>query len=87
MAKNKSKKLPHFKSLDRLVEFFDKEDLGEYWDQLAPANFEVELKKKIHIFAIDAKLANRLTEIAISKQISSEELINDWLKEKISESR
>jgi hypothetical protein len=85
MAKSKSKSLPSFRSLDELVEFFDSHDLGEYWDQMPEVNFEVNIKKKTHLFVLDAELAGKLTEIAKSRQISSEALINAWLREKILE--
>jgi hypothetical protein len=83
MPKNKSKTLPDFKSLNELVEFFDTNDLGEYWDTMPESNFEVHLEKKTHLFSIDNELAVRLTEIAKSRRISSQVLVNDWLKEKI----
>jgi hypothetical protein len=83
MQKSKSKTLPDFKSLNELVEFFDTHDLGEYWDEMPESNFEINLKKKTHLFHIDGELAVRLTEIAKSRQISSQTLVNDWLKEKI----
>jgi len=83
MPKSKSKTLPDFKSLNELVEFFDTNDLGEYWDAMPESNFEVDLKKKTHLFSIDNELAVRLTEISKSRRISSQVLVNDWLKEKI----
>ena len=83
MPKSKSKTLPDFQSLNELVEFFDTSDLGEYWDAMPESNFEVDLKKKTHLFSIDNELAVRLTEIAKSRRISSQVLVNDWLKEKI----
>jgi hypothetical protein len=83
MPKSKSKTLPEFKSLNELVEFFDTNDLGEYWDEMPEANFEVDLRKRTHLFSIDSELAVRLTEIAKMRQISSQTLVNGWLKEKI----
>jgi hypothetical protein len=38
MAKNKAKRLPRLKSVDELVEFFDKHDMGDYWDRLPKLN-------------------------------------------------
>lgn len=84
-SKSKSKSLPRFRSLDELVEFFDTHDLGEYWDEMPEAHFEVDIKRRTHLVAIDAKLANKLTQIARARQTSSEELINSWLREKILE--
>ena len=80
---SKSKPLPEFKSLNELVEFFDTHDLGEYWHEMPEVNFEVDLKKRTHLFSIDSELAVRLTEIAKTRQISSQALVNGWLKEKI----
>lgn len=85
MPKSKSKRLPSFRSLDELVEFFDTHDMGEYWDQMPEAHFEVDIKRRIHLFAIDEELAGKLIQIARSRQISSETLINSWLREKILE--
>jgi hypothetical protein len=85
MTRSKSKNLPRFRSLDELVKFFDTHDLGEYWTEMPEVHFEVDIKRKTHLFALDAELANKLTEISISREISSEALINAWLKEKIQE--
>ncbi len=85
MPKSKSKKIPHFGYLDELVEFFDTHDLGEYWNEMPEAHFDVDLKRRTHLVAIDAKLAGKLSQIARSRQTSSQRLINSWLKEKILE--
>jgi hypothetical protein len=83
MARTKTKSIPRFRSLDELVEFFDTQDMGEYLKEMPEAKFEVDIKRRTHLFVLDAELAGKLTEIAKSKQTSSESLINAWLKEKI----
>jgi hypothetical protein len=85
MEENESKNMPRFASLDKLVEFFDTHDMGEYWDQMPEAHFEVDIKRKIHFFAIDDELATRVSELARSRQIPSQMLVNSWLREKILE--
>ena len=87
MEKNKSKSLPQFNSIDELVEFFDTHDMGEYWDQMPEAHFDIDIRSRRHIFTIEVEeeIADKLTEIAKSKQIPSETLINEWLREKIME--
>lgn len=84
MAENESKKLPAFPSLDDLVEFFDTHDMGDYEESLPEVNFDVDLRRKIHLVAIDEETNNRLTEIAEQEQTPAESLVNSWLKEKIS---
>ena len=83
MAESKLKAIPHFASLDELVGFFDTHDLGEYWEQMPEAHFEVDIKRRTHLFALDEELADKLTEIALSRQVPSGVLINSWLREKI----
>jgi hypothetical protein len=85
MAKSKSKRLPCFRSHDELVEFFDTHNMGEYWEEMPEAHFEIDIKKRKHLFAIDADLAEKLTQITKAKRTPSERLINSWLKEKILE--
>ncbi len=85
MAENESKRVPEFGSIDELIEFFETHDMGEYWDQMPKAHFDVDIRKRTHIFAISDELADRLTEIAKAKQIPSETLVEMWLREKVLE--
>jgi hypothetical protein len=84
MAENDLHKLPSFGSLDELVEFFDTRDMGEYEEGLPAAHFDVDLRRKTHLVAIDEETNNRLTEIAEQERTPAESLVNSWLKEKIS---
>ncbi|HST20584.1 MAG TPA: CopG family antitoxin [Blastocatellia bacterium] len=84
MAKNKPKKLPKFETLDKLVEFFETNDTSEYWDEMPEVLFDIDIKRRTHLVAIDEKLVDRVTELARSKKVSSEKLINSWIKEKLS---
>jgi len=85
MTGSKIKHIPKFSSLDKLVEFFDTHDMGEYWDDMAEAHFDIDIKRRTHIFALDEDLAERVATIARARQIPSSALINEWLREKISE--
>ena len=83
MGKSKSKSLPRFNCSLELVEFFETYDMGEYWDFMPEAHFDVEIKRRTHLIAIDEEIARGLTRIAKSKRISSGALVNSWLREKI----
>ena len=85
MKKNENKNMPQFNSLDELVDFFDTHDIGGFCDQMPEADFEVDIKRRKYLFALDAEVAKKLTEIAKLKQITSEALANIWLIEKIQE--
>ena len=83
MARSKPQEVPLPKKLDDLVEFFETHDMGDYWDRMSDAHFEIDIKKRTHLIAIDEEIADRITAIARSKKTSSETLVNSWLKEKI----
>ena len=87
MARSKSKPFPKLGSINELVEFFDRHDMSDYWDQLPKAEFEVNIKTRKHLVAIDEKIIPKLDEIAKSKKVSSAKLINTWLREKIETSK
>ena len=87
MAKSKSKALPRFGLLDKLVAFFDRHDMGDYWDRLPKADFDVNIKKRKHLVAIDENLLPRLDKIAKSRRVPTQKLINAWLREKIETSK
>jgi CopG antitoxin of type II toxin-antitoxin system len=83
MARSKSREAPLPKKLDDLVGFFETHDMSDYWERMPEAHFEVDIKKRTHLIAIDEEIADQITAIAKSKKTSSESLVNSWLKEKI----
>ena len=83
MEKNKAKALPRSKSVKELVDFFETHDMGDYWEEMPEAHFDVNIKKRKHLVALEEDIVDKLTEIAKSKKVSSESLINVWLKDKI----
>ena len=43
MAENK---LPEFSSLEALTDFFDTNDMGDYWEGMPEVDFEISIAKK-----------------------------------------
>ena len=87
MARKKPKSLRKLESLHEMVEFFDTHDMGEYWEQMPEAHFDINIKTRKHLVAIDEAIVPKLSEIAKSRKVSSERLINNWLREKIETSK
>ena len=85
MKKSNHKKAAIPKSLAELVAFFETHDMVEYLDKMPEAQFVVSIKRRKHLIAIDHKLADRLTEVARSRKVSTERLVGAWLREKIKE--
>lgn len=86
MAKSKAESLPTG-SIDELVEFFDAHDMGAYWDEMPEVHFDVDIQRRTHLVAVDDDLVDKITEVARTKHVSSESLVNSLLREKLAEAR
>jgi hypothetical protein len=87
MANKKSRDpIPkHFKSIEDAAEFWDNHDLGDYWDLTREAYFDVDIKRRVFLTALEPQLAKKLTSVARKQGISTETLINVWLTEKLAQ--
>ena len=85
MGENNQKQLPEFDSMDKLTEFFDENDLGDYLDAMPEADFEVELSHRRHYVAVDEDVIEQLSEISKSEHVSSGTIVNSWLREKLAD--
>jgi hypothetical protein len=83
MAKSKATTLPEMGSINELVDFFETHDMGDYWEQMPEADFEIKIKGRKHLVALEEDVAAQVTQIAKEKKVPSEVLINTWLKEKL----
>jgi hypothetical protein len=59
--------------------------MGEYWDDLPEAHFDIDIRRRTHLFALDEDLVERLATIAKARRVPSKTLINEWLREKVVE--
>jgi hypothetical protein len=78
MAENGPTALPHFESLQDLVEFFDTHDMGDYLEQMPEADFEVDIQRKSYLVSVDADLMRQITNLAKSQQVTDVVYENDY---------
>jgi hypothetical protein len=83
MPRSNAKKMPAFESVAEVVKFFETHDMGDYPDQLPEVDFDIALKRRKYLVAIDGKLMRQLTEIAKEKRLPAQKLIQNWLEEKV----
>jgi hypothetical protein len=83
MAENEATPLPHFRSLPELVVYVDAHDMGEHWDGMPEAQFEVDIKRRHRLVSIDEDLMSQLAGIAKSHHVAVEDLIEAWIREKV----
>lgn len=73
-------------SYEEIGEFWSKHDLADFWDHTEPAQFEVEVESETRYYPLDRDLSVKLGEIARKRGVSSETILNLWVKEKLSDS-
>jgi hypothetical protein len=73
------------KSYKEIGEFWDTHDLGDYWDQTEPVEFEVDIQSETTYYALDRQLSQRLAKVAEEQGVSAETLLNTWVQEKLLE--
>lgn len=84
MAKNKSS-ISKARSYREIGEFWDTHDLGDYWDQTHPVEFEVDLRSETTYYPVDSSLSTKVRELARQRGVSAETLLNLWVQEKLQE--
>ena len=77
--------LPEFASLDEAADFFDTHDMSEYMESMPEVHFESNLPPRKAHFAVEAALAAKLRQAARQRGIAAEALLNEWVREKVSE--
>lgn len=87
MASKRKAPLPkHFADIAEAAEFWDSHDLSDYADKTSEAHFDVALKRRKYLAALEPRLASKIAERAREQGVSTETLINVWLAEKVQES-
>jgi hypothetical protein len=82
MPRNRRGRIPkHFRTLEEAGKFWDKHDLGDYWDQTEEVATAIRLKRRRHFIAIEPGLARKLHAAAEARGISPETIANLWLRE------
>ena len=65
-------------------EFWDEHDLGDFEDQTHPVEFDVQARTPSKVYVpLERDLAELLRNAAATQGVSTETLLNNWLKETI----
>ena len=83
--KNK-KAHPEFSSHAEMAEFWETHSLADYWDHTEAADSEVSKQlRHRYLVPVDRELLNRLQEIARTRGVSTESLVNLLLEQRLRE--
>jgi hypothetical protein len=73
----------HFGNVAEAADFWDTHDLADYWDATKEVSFEVDIRRRVFLTALEPELAKKLVACARKQGVSTETLINVWLTEKL----
>jgi len=59
--------------------------LADFWEQIEPVEFEVEIESQTTYFPVETNLSTKLAAVARQHGISPETLLNLWIQEKMAE--
>jgi len=71
------------RTYEEIGEFWDVHDLAEARPASRPAELTVAAARRRFLVAVDPSLAGQLRDQALRRGLSSESLLNLWLKEKL----
>jgi hypothetical protein len=72
-------------SYQEMGEFWDTHDVGDYWDQTKPAEFEVEIESQATYYPVETGLSTQLRTLAAQRGVPATTLLNLWLQEKMAQ--
>lgn len=76
--------LPEMHSYKEMGEFWDTHSLADYWDETEPAEFEISPHaRRRYLVAIDPDLLKRVQKIAQRRGLSTENLLNLFLEQRL----
>ena len=84
MSKNRSS-ISKAESYKEISEFWDTQDLADYWDKTKSVEFEIDIKSEVTYYAIDKDLSAKIRAIAQQRGVSADTLLNLWVQEKLQE--
>ncbi len=88
MAKNSKHRDPipkEFKTIEELQEFWDTHSVADYDDQFKDVHFEVDLRGRTNLVAVEPNLMKELGKRARKMGVSTETLVNVWLSQQLQE--
>jgi len=75
--------IPQAQSYKAIGEFWDIHDLGDFWEQTVPVEFDVDLRSEVTYYPLDSSLSERIRRIAAHRGVAPDTLVNLWVQENL----
>ena len=83
---DENKKIPEMKSYKEIAEFWDTHNLGDYWEQTEPAEFEISPQaRRRYLVSVDRNILLRIQQLARKRGLTTESLVNLFLEQHLHE--
>ena len=69
-------------SYQEIGDYWDEHDVSEIWEQTEPIEFEIDIQSEVRYVALEPRLAADIQQLAQQKGVTSQTLVNLWLREK-----
>jgi hypothetical protein len=86
MKKGKSS-ISKARSYVEIGDYWDEHDLNEVWRKTKKVTFDVVLEPEATYYPVEKDLSEKIQSVARKQGISSDTLVNLWLKQKVKEQR
>jgi hypothetical protein len=84
MAASKKVPIPKgFRSIDEAAAFWDSHSLADYAEYLTPTRARFQLRRRVHLLAVDPDIAAQLRVASRARGLSPETVANLWLRERL----
>jgi hypothetical protein len=83
MADEKASSISQARTLDEMAEFWDTHSLADYDDQTYEVDMTFDLSARRSVVSIDPELLEELRRIARERQVSTQTLVNLWLRQRV----
>ena len=75
------------RSYAEIGEFWDKQDLSDFWSKTRKVKFDVVLEPQATYYPVQKDLSEKIRSEARKQGVPSDTLVNLWLEQKIKEHR
>jgi hypothetical protein len=86
MKKSRSS-ISRARSYAEIGEFWDEHDLSDFWKKTKKVKFDLVLEPEATYYPVEKDLSEKIQSVARKQGVSSDTLVNLWLKQKIKEQR
>lgn len=84
MNRNRSS-ISKARSYKEIGESWDSHDLGDYWEQTQPVEFEVDIQSEVTYYPLDVTLSRKVCSIARQRGVPPETLVDLWVQDTVRE--